>query len=241
MVPSRATLSALFLAGCLCAVTASLPAADGGFSATLSREQMIAAGLVTLTPAERAMLDQFVTAEVALARRENLTDLGGTFVGRRSEGERKSAGLDRLKPAELARLNELVAAAVAAHPKPKERPRLKETDVVLPSRAEIHGSVSLTYGWGRGGRNFRATSLWLDYYDPQSGLGLSFGLASVDGAGLYGYYPGGYYDSRYSDLGLGFFESSFGGAVRGDFAYGEGQSFCGLHGGGSSGHGFRRH
>ena len=198
------------------------------------------AGLVTLTPAERAMLDQLVTGEVALARRENLADLGGSFAGRRSETERKSAGLDRLTPAELAKLNELVAAAVAARPKPKERPRLKENDVVTPSRAEIHGSMSLTYGRSRGGRDFRAASLWLDYYDPQSGLGLSVGLASANGAGLYDYYPG-YYGSRGYNLAQGFFESPLGGGLRDDFPYGEGQSFRGPRGGGSFEHEFRRH
>ena len=239
MVPPRSMLSALFLTGCLFAITAPLPAADGGFSATLSSEQITAAGLTSLTPAERVVLDQIVMVEVARARRENLADLGGSFAGRRSDAERKSAGLDRLTPAELAKLNELVSAAVAARPKPKERPRLKENDVVIPSRAELHGSVSFTYGWGRGGRSFRAASLWLDYYDPESGLGLSVGLAGADGAGLYGYYPGSY-GSRDYYLSAGFPESPFGGGLRDDFAYGEGQSFCGPHGGGL-GHGSRRH
>lgn len=239
MVPIHSTLSALFVTGCLFAAGTSLNAA-GGFSATLSGAQITAAGLATLTPAEQVVLDQLVMGDVALARRENPGDLGGTFAGRRSEAERKSAGLDRLTPAELAELNELVAAAVAARPRPKERPRLKGNDVVIPSRAELHGSVSMTYGWGRGGRSFRAASLWLDYYDPESGLNLSVGLAGADGAGWPGDYPG-YYGSPGYDLPTGFFDSPFGGALRNDFANGEGQSFCGPHGGGSFGRGIRRH
>lgn len=188
----------LLLAGWLLLAAGTLRAADGGFTATLAPEQKAAAGVTTLTADERTALDQLVADDLAFARRENLTDLGGTFVSRRTEADRKEAGLDRLTPDQLARLNELVAAALAARPTPKERPRLKESDVLSAKRrGEIHGSVTVMYGWGRGGREYRAGTLWLDYQDPDGRFGLGLGIGTFDGDGFSRYYPGYYYPGGY--------------------------------------------
>ncbi len=205
MTPSSlARPGLMLLAGLLMAI--SLPAAEvagGGFSATLSAEQKKAAGLATLTADERAALDQLVADDLAYARHENLTVLDGTFVSRRPEAERKSAGLDRLTPEQLARLNELVAAAIAARPQPKERPRLKDSDVLAKNKPEVHGSVTVGYGWGRGGST-RFGSLYTEYYDPATRLSLGVGLSTFNGSGYWGYgsdydyaYPGAFYDPWY--------------------------------------------
>jgi hypothetical protein len=86
--------------------------------------------------------------------------------------------------------------AIASRPVPRERPRLKESDLLAArKRGEVHGSVTFAYGWG-GGREFRAGSLWLDYYDPENRFGLGIGITTVDGDGFYGYYPG-YHRGRY--------------------------------------------
>ncbi len=243
----------LLLTGWLMLATGSLRAADGGFTATLSLEQKTAAGVATLTADERTALDQLVADDLAFARRENLADLGGTFVSRRTEADRKQAGLDRLSPEQLAKLNELVATALAARPKPKERPRLKESDVLNGKRrGEIHGSVTVMYGWGRGGRDYRAGTLWLDYQDPDGRFGLGVGITSVDGDGFYGYYPGYYYpggyyadyypgfsDTRYYTTPRVYLDASYRADDRGDFARGDGSY---LRGPGSGGHGGgRRH
>jgi hypothetical protein len=198
MTPSSVTrLGLRFLAGCVLIAGGALDAAEGGFSATLSSEQREVAGLNGLDETERAALDQLVADDVSVARREQLTMLDDTFLARRDAVARKQAGLDRLTPAQLAKLNELVAAAIAARPTPKARPRLKESDVVVKRRGEIHGSVTLSYGWGAGGRDFRAGSLWLDYYDPESRIGIGVGITSIEGGGYYGFRPGPYRDRFY--------------------------------------------
>ena len=197
MSPSRRALSAALRAasagGLLLAATL-LYAAEEGFTTTLSPEQQTAAGLTKLSPGERATLDQLVAAEMSESRLAEGKVLSGTFVSRRTEAERQAGGLDRLNAAELARLNELVANTVVARPKPKERPRLKDDDVInVKAKPELHGSVSITFGRGAGG-TFRGTDFWLNYTIPEYGLSLGFGMSQSSGGFLpnYYYYPGGY-------------------------------------------------
>ncbi len=236
-------LGLALLAGWVLATGITLRAAEGGFTATLSAREQEAAGLSTLDEAERRALDKLVADDLAFARREKLTVLAATFTARRDERSRQLAGLDELTPAQLAKLNELVAAAIASRPTPKERPRLKESDVVVKRRGEVHGSVTLAYGWGAGGRDFRAGSLWLDYYDPDSRMSIGVGLTSTSGGGYYGYYPG-YYPDRYYpgsysyadyDVSSPFYfgpveRGYFGGGFQGDGAY-----FRGVPAGGRGG------
>jgi len=241
--------SLLLLASWLMFAAGSLHAAVGGFTATLSPEQQAAAGLASLTADERMALDQLVADDLALARRENLTDLGGSFVARRSKADRQHAGLDRLASAELVKLNELVAAALAARPTPKERPRLKESDVLgAKRRGEIHGSVTVAYGWGRGGREYRAGSLWLDYQDPDGRFGLGLGISTSGGDGFYGYHPGyyypggsfadyypGYYDMRNYTAPRVYLDASYRVDGRDGFFRGDGSYLCGPRSGGHGG------
>lgn len=250
MTPSPFTRPGLLLLAGWLMIAGTLRAAEGGFAATLSIEQKTAAGVTTLTADERTALDQLVADDLAFARRENLTDLGGTFVARRTETARQQAGLDRLTPEQLAKLNELVAAALAARPTPKERPRLKESDVLSAKRrGEIHGSVTVTYGWGRGGREYRAGSLWLDYYDPERRFSLGLGISTSDGDGYYGYYPGyypgrfygdyypDYHDVRYSSTPRVYLDATYRADGRDDFHQGDGSYLRGPKSGGSGGHG----
>jgi hypothetical protein len=213
------------LAGGVLVLASSLAAAEGGFTATLSAEQKTAAGLASLSDPERAALDQLVTREVAQARQDNPGEPAGTFVARCTEGERRQAGLDRLTPAELATLNELVAAALAARPKPRERPRIKDSEVLNPApKPEIHGSVTLTYGRGGGG-TFHGSALWVDYFDPASGLGLSVGRETFSGRGLDRFYPD-YYDlPAFSSDARAVVAAPYRSLNHDDFDYGDGQSF----------------
>jgi hypothetical protein len=204
----------------------SLSAAEGGFSATLSAEQKNSTGLTSLTSAEREALDQLVAAEVGQARQENSSGFDGTFASRRTDEERKQAGLDRLTPAQLTKLNRLVAAAMAASPKPKERPRIKDSDVFsAPIKPEVHGEISLTYGRGSGGSDFRAASMWVDYFDPNTGFGLSVGISNFKGNGFYGFYPGYYGPSSFYGPGFGYYGSPYRNFGRDEWDVGDGQSF----------------
>lgn len=234
----RAVLAGTWL---LIAAAASLSAATGGFVSTLSAGQQSAAGLPGLSDAERASLDQLVGSELAMVRQGQPEEITGTFLGRRTEAELTSAGLDRLTAAQKARLNEYIAAALATHPKPKERPRLKDDDVINPaSQPQIHGSVSLTVGTAGSGRNFWGSSLWLDYYDPARGFGLSVGLSNFSGKGYYGYWPEYYGPGFYGDLPY-YSDLSYRGPFRSDAFAGDGMSLRTQGLGDSAGWYGRRH
>lgn len=225
-----------------------------GFIATLSSEDQASIGLDGLGENEWVALDDLVAEDLAFARRENLKEFDSTFMSRLSEAERKQAGLDRLTARQLTKLNELVAAAIAKRPTPRQRPRLKDSDVLAKRRGEIHGSVSFTYGWGAGGRDYRAGSLWLDYYDPETRVGLGVGISTSEGGpgyyypGYYsGYYPGDYRDGflpGYYDYGYGAPAAFYGGFDRADFRGGyfanDGSCFRALPAGGFGGRGGRR-
>jgi len=190
---------------------------QGGFTATLSTEQKNAAGLTTLTPEERDALDQLVKAEVAQARGDGNTEFEGTFAARHTNEELQRAGLNRLTPEQLKKLNALIANAVAASPKPRERPRLRDTDVFNPqSKPQVHGEVTLTYGRTSGGGDFRGASMWVDYFDPKTGISLGVGISRFSGSGLWGFCPSYYdfgpgygYDDGFGYYGYGAYGSSF--------------------------------
>ena len=213
--PSLPTILRVLLMGFVLVVANGMRAqnSQGGFTATLSSEQKNTSGLSTLTPEERDALDQLVKIEVAQARNEGATEWEGTLATRHTDAELHQAGLDRLTPEQLKKLNALIASAVAASPKPRDRPRLKDSDVFAQSKPQVHGEISLTYGRTSGGGEIRGGSMWVDYYDPKSGISLGVGISRFSGTGLWGLYP---YPSYYDfgpgygyDDGFGYYDASF--------------------------------
>lgn len=210
-------LLGLFFAAAFLAVATAASAATGGFIATLSSEQQTAAGLVHLSADEQTTLNTLVAREVSLARQGNVKAFAGTFSSRRKPSETTAAGLDRLAPEELAQLDQLVATAIAAGPTQPSLPqRLNSKDVArAENRLEVHGQVSLAYGWGSGGREMRAGSLYTEIYDKQTGTTLGIGYSQMSGDGWWGYgYPdygyGGYGYPYYWDYGAPTRFSSYG-------------------------------
>ncbi|MBI2510783.1 MAG: hypothetical protein HYV96_02290 [Opitutae bacterium] len=198
----------LFLAAVLAFATAAFAAdGTGGFIVTLSSEQQSTAGLTHLSADEQTMINTLVAREVALARQGNVKAFAGTFSSRRKPAERAAAGLDRLSPAELEQLDLLVANAIAAGPAQATLPRrIKPSDVARNDRLEIHGEVTLAYGWGRGGRDMRAGSLYTEIYDKETGLTLGLGYSQFSGDGWWGYgdpyaYDDDYMPTRYMSVG----------------------------------------
>lgn len=57
---------------------------------------------------------------------------------------------------------------------------------------QVHGGLSLTMGWASGSRSFRETGAWVSYFDPVTGLGLSFSYSHSSGDLLGNYHGGGY-------------------------------------------------
>lgn len=193
MTLSRLVRGCFWLAAGLAVALAPLRAAtNAGFSSGLSTEQRSATGLDQLSEDELAMLDVLVASDLANARMLRVT----TFAERFSDRHRgQNAGVERLNSDQLAQLDERIADAIAAQPLPKERPRLKDNEVVsLQRRLQVHGGMSFTYGWASGGRDFREAGAWVSYFDPVTGLGLAVGFSQYSGDVMYpyGYYPYGY-------------------------------------------------
>ena len=192
MTLSRLVRGCFWLAAGLAVALAPLRAAtDTGFSSSLTSGQRSTTGLDQLTADELALLDVLSASDLTTARQLRVTTFGERFSDRH-RGQ-QAIGLERLNADQLARFDELVADAIAAQPLPKERPRLKDNEVVsLQRRLEVHGGMSFTMGWASGGRDFREAGAWVSYYDPVSGLGLAFAFSQYDGDAMYpyGFYPG---------------------------------------------------
>ena len=204
MIPFRVIRSAVLLTGLLSALAPSLSAASRSFTATLSPEQKTEAGLATLGPGELTALDQLVATDIIRARHVRLPALADPYSQRYTEAETKVAGLDRLTPEQLAKLDTLITAAVAAAPQspsiqPRERPRVRDGEILSEKgRLQVHGGMSLTKGWASGGRNFREVGAWVSYFDPVTGLGLSYSFSRTSGDLLGSYYGRDYsYNAPY--------------------------------------------
>ncbi len=175
------------LSGLLLPASAS-SAEETLFSVRLHANEFVAIGLTALTPEELTALNQFVAREIASARQGGVTAFRGTFLSRRTPTERTAAGLDRLSPAGRDRLNQAVATALtvrhAATPV-AVAPAVDAggIDVRSALKPEVHGTVTLGYGWGRGGSyRFGGVDTW--YYDPESRITIGLGVGAVRGSGL---------------------------------------------------------
>jgi len=199
VIPYRIIRSGVLLAGLLAAMAIAAPASTG-FTGKLTVEQKTETGLDTLTANELTALDHLVAADVARGR--HTPSLADPYSQRYGETDAKEAGLDRLTQEQLAKLDGLIATAVAAAPaprlQPRERPRLRGDDVLSDQRRlQVHGGFSLTYGSAGGGRNFHETGAWVSYFDPVTGIGLSFAYSRYSGD-MFGSYYGNSYDANLS-------------------------------------------
>lgn len=186
MQPFRFALAALLLG----LGPVALRADGGGFTATLSAEQQAGSCLAKLSPGEAVALNALVAREVAAARSGGVRAFAGTFVSRRHPEERAQAGLDRLTPSEQELLNAAAAAALAAGPVwPAPAPKFTKTDTSVkdPRQLEVHGSVSLMYGWGRGGRETKGGAIDLRFTDPAGRYSLELRYLRTEGTDFVGY------------------------------------------------------
>ncbi len=174
----------------LLAATLALRAADGDlrFSTSLEAPERAAAGLTKLTSDQVAVVDAFVRRDTG-AQAAPKTDTpgavqpAGTFSQRLTPGERTTANLAALSPAELARLDALVerfqtarlARTLLAPPSYARPARIPVTE--KKKEREIHGSFSLSYGWGSGGYSEKTGSMVLNFEDPERGFAISVGYA----------------------------------------------------------------
>ena len=187
---TRLLLAAGFASALLCT------RADSGlrFSASLTADQRTQAGLAQLTPDNVAVLDGLVRMDVAASKFKD-NDVDHTrFTARHTSRERELAGLDHLNAAQKASLDALVAERISgAAPSggnwvtttartPGAAPGVK------PNRStdqlDIHGEISFTYGWGKGGNGY-GTDVVLTYEDPAGHYAIAVGYSDWHGKGYY--------------------------------------------------------
>lgn len=165
---------------------------DARFSSTLSDTQRTEAGLTRLTEDNIAVIDALVRQDIAAVKRRNSTTSFGTFSQRRSDHEREIAGLARLTPEQLARLDGLIGLRVFPPPSYQlnSEHRTNSLGPVKPVTTvrglEIHGSVTLTYGWSKGG-NIRGAEMVVTAADPSGRFKINVGYAEYQGKGMTPY------------------------------------------------------
>lgn len=183
-------------------------ASDPKFSSTLSAAQLKETGLDQLSSDNVAVIDALVRLDVAALRLRNNNIRTTRFSQRRTDHERDIAGLDHLTPEQLAKLDQFVSLRIPAPVIPISAD-LSNASVSLDAAPipfkrpapEIHGSFTLTYGWGKGGSVKGAESV-VTYVDPAHRFSLSVGYSQYSGSGLapYPYATDGLYTPYYRPL-----------------------------------------
>jgi hypothetical protein len=163
---------------------------DGRFSETLSDAQRAEAGLTQLTEDNVAVIDALVRQDIATLKRRGSLGSFGEFSQRRNEHEREIAGLARLTPAQLARLDGLAGVRISP-PAPiniaetkssKPTPGLLVKPVERSSALEVHGSMSLTYGWSKNGST-RGGEMVISLQDPARRFAINIGYSEYHDKG----------------------------------------------------------
>jgi hypothetical protein len=180
-------LGVLRMAGLVMVVTASAWASS--FTDTLSTTEREAAGLQKLEPEQLVALNEHIERELTLAREGNVRAFAGSFSRRRTDDDRARSGLNLLTPVEIALIDAHVAHRMA-RPSFVSWPARKRTDgeaETVSNRPEIHGSVSLFYGTGKGG-SYRGGAMTMTYDDPARNLSISVTYSQIHGKGDSGRY-----------------------------------------------------
>lgn len=182
-------------------------AEDVRFSATLSDTQRAETGLTQLTADNVAVIDALVRQDEATLKRRGSLSGFGTFSQRRSDHEREIAGLAALTPAQLARLDGLAGLRISPPPpmivseaKPsKGTPGVLVRPAERPYALEVHGSMTLSYGWSKAGST-RGGEMMINLQDPDHRFSLNIGYAQYSGKGLTPVYDPADESYRYRPL-----------------------------------------
>jgi hypothetical protein len=187
-----------WLALWLLALGAGYAANDVRFSLTLEADERKAGGLNRLTSDEVAVIDALVrrdTISRAGSTSANTTENGDTtFSQRLTADERRIAGLQKLSAEELPKFDTFVnryqnaklARTLLAPPTYLARSsRLTPTEA--RKEREIHGSFSLSYGFGSGGYSEKTGSMILTMEDPARRYSISVGYSEshIKGGNVY--------------------------------------------------------
>lgn len=163
---------------------------DVRFSATLSDSQRAETGLAQLTADNIAVIDALVRQDEATLKRRGSLGSFGTFSQRRSEHERDIAGFAALTPAQLERLDGLAGLRISPPPpmiisetkSVKAAPGVLVRPVERPYALEVHGSMTLSYGWSKGGST-RGGEMMINLQDPEHRFSINVGYSQYQGKG----------------------------------------------------------
>lgn len=175
---------------------------DARFSSTLSDAQRAETGLAQLTEDNIAVIDALVRQDQATLKRRGSLGSFGTFSQRRSDNEREIAGFNRLTPEQLTRLDGLAGLRIsppAAAVLTAENGRRAGSGALVkpaprPYALEVHGTMSLTYGWSKAG-SIRSGEMVVSVEDPAHRFALQVGYSESHGKGLSSVYDP--YDETY--------------------------------------------
>lgn len=181
--------------GLLVLTSLSLAAMDVRFSQTLSGADRTASGLDRLNSDQLAVLDALVRRDLTARTAPSAKPLAAEFSQRLSADERRNGGIILLKPDEVTRLDwfldrhaaGLLARSLLAAPAfVAPASRLRPTEAKEKS-GQIHGSYSLSFGWGKGGYSEKTGSIMLNYQDPAGrySIGVGYTESHIKGPAIY--------------------------------------------------------
>jgi hypothetical protein len=176
---------------------------DVRFSHTLNATDKAASGLTRLSSDEVAVIDALVRRDTAARAGSATEGAAATFSQRLTADERRTAGLPKLSAEELPKLdafidrhqNAKLARTLLAPPT-----YLARSSGLVPTEAkkerEIHGSFSLSYGFGSGGYSEKTGSMMLRMDDPAGrySIGIGYSESHIKGGHVY---RDPYYDPFY--------------------------------------------
>ena len=168
-------------------VPASAATDDTRFSQSLSTAERTEVGLEKLSSDNLGVLDALVRRDtVAQGSTRAAPGTAATFSQRLSPDERRNAGFNLLSAEQLTRLDALVSRQQSAHlartllspPVYISRGRIEEPTEKKKAR-EIHGTYSLSYGWGSGGYSEKSGSMVMTMEDPEKHFSISIGYSET--------------------------------------------------------------
>lgn len=168
--------------------------ADVRFSQSLNADDRSASGLVRLSSDEVAVIDALVRRDTGLRAGTIPPETPAVFSQRLTIDERRAAGLAKLSAEEAPQLDAFVErfqSAKLARTLLAPPTYLARSSRVSPTEAkkerEIHGSFSLSYGWGSGGYSEKTGSMMLTMDDPERRFSISIGYTEshIKGGSIY--------------------------------------------------------
>jgi len=186
----------------LTATALVLPAQEARFSQSLAPADQAATGIRKLSPDQLAVLDALVRRDARIIAVPDPSEPAPPrFSQRLLPAERQSAGVAVLTDAESAKLDSAVARFESGRSPVDRLPASGEDwrPAAGGPALEVHGTISLTYGAGRGGASFMGGAMAVSIADPEHGIALAAGYAEMHGkgpllgrGGYCGAFPGAY-------------------------------------------------